>query len=438
MHRRAVRLGVLALLLASGAAAAYLLWDGDMRLRAVEGRRETLDAVLDRVLPAAADVVAAQKAYADYGLRDEATFARVSERLQQIRSDAARLRSSDQSGSATAQLEEVWASVALLTTAERQAREQLASGEPLAAADLLLGSSPQQHATMVAAGLRGFRDAELRAVQTERDRLIGRTRVLLATVAALWTFGLVALVRAPRSSDVRSTTTAPAPAEPPSAPYGAVTTVTAEAERPREFDRASLRAAQDALPGNPVPAESVPHQTSPTIDLEATAALCDSIARLSDTGSLTGILELAARLLDARGIIIWMGAGEELFAAAAFGYDAAVMERMRPIARTADNATAATWRTGQPRTVAAEGRGLGAIVAPMCGPTDCLGVLAAEVRAGRETDSGTRAVAAILAAQLAGVLAAWPAASSSAAAGSHTAHDRARDGGGSDRQSATS
>src|SRR5688500_1037246 len=151
MHRRAVRLGVLALLLASGAAAAILLWDADARVGVLDTRRGLLDGVLDRLLPAAADIVAAQKAYADYGLRDEATFARVGERLQQLRSDAARLRSADQSGGGTTQLEEVWASLASLATAETQARDALASGEPLAAADLLLGSSPQQHANRLTA-----------------------------------------------------------------------------------------------------------------------------------------------------------------------------------------------------------------------------------------------------------------------------------------------
>jgi hypothetical protein len=394
MHRRAVRLGVLALLLGAGAAAAVLLWDGDERVRGLDERRRTLDAVLEAAMPAAADVGAAQKAYADYGLRDEATLARVGERLQQIRSQAALLRSSDPS--ATAHLEEVWASLAALTAAQTQAGEQLAAGESLRAADLLLGSSPQRHATTLAAGLAGFRDAELQAVRTARDRLDRRSRALLASVATFWIVGLVALARSPRSADAELKVTADAAAE------GAPLVSDAVLAGPEEL----------APPGNP-PEPAVRTAEPPTIDLGAAAAVCDAIARLSDTGSLTGILERTARLLDARGIIIWMGAGEELFAAAAFGYEATVMERLRPIPRTADNATAATWRTGQPRTVAADGSSLGAIVAPMCGPTACLGVFAAEVRSGRESDAPTRALAGIFAAQLAGVLAAWPAASTS-------------------------
>ena len=129
-----------------------------------------------------------------------------------------------------------------------------------------------------------------------------------------------------------------------------------------------------------------------------------------------------------------MGAGDELFAAAAYGYDPATMSRMRPIARRADNATAAAWRTGEMRTVAAEGPGHGAIVAPMSGLVGTFGVVAAEVRSGREDDIATRAVTSIIASQLGSVLSAWPAAS---AADSTASPARAADPG-SDRQAAAS
>ena len=449
MHRRAVRFGVLTLLLASAAAAAFLLRDADARVRALDERRRALDVTLERIVPAALDVAAAQKAYVDFGLRDEATLTRVGERLQEIGRDAVQLRSRDHSGDGTAHLEDLWASLAALTGAVTQAREQLAAGQPLTAADLLLGSAPQQHAAMLIAAVRGFRDAELQAVQTERDRVSRRSHVVLASVAALWFIGLVALARAPRGTLADPPTHAPDAGAGIARMVGRSAEVSASAGIARTAGRsaaASASAGAADVPAtsapegpalrehSPVAAQPddaalegsdgrAPHEESsaapgpqasrrPAIDLQSTAALCDAIARLSDTGSLPGILARAARLLDARGIIIWMGAGEELFAAAAFGYDAAVMERLRPIARTADNATAATWRTGQPRTVAAAGGSLGAIVAPMCGPADCLGVFAAEVRNAREADEDSRAVVAILAAQLAGVLAAWPPASS--------------------------
>ena len=53
----------------------------------------------------------------------------------------------------------------------------------------------------------------------------------------------------------------------------------------------------------------------------------------------------------------------------------------------------------------------GAVAVPITGVSGCVGVFAAEVRNGREEDPATRAVAAILAAQLAGIVPAWPAGS---------------------------
>jgi hypothetical protein len=123
------------------------------------------------------------------------------------------------------------------------------------------------------------------------------------------------------------------------------------------------------------------------------------------------LLGRAAEILEARGVVIWMGAGTELFAASAHGYDPALLQRIRPIARSADNATADAWRTGEMRTVVADSSGYGAVVAPLLGPAGCVGVLAAETRSGRENDEATRAATTIIASQLAGVLAAWPAAS---------------------------
>jgi hypothetical protein len=76
-----------------------------------------------------------------------------------------------------------------------------------------------------------------------------------------------------------------------------------------------------------------------------------------------------------------------------------------------DNATAAAWRLGELRVVPGDIMSNGAIVAPMFGPHCCVGALAAEVRHGRESDSPTQAVTAMIAAQLASIVAAWPAAS---------------------------
>jgi hypothetical protein len=101
-----------------------------------------------------------------------------------------------------------------------------------------------------------------------------------------------------------------------------------------------------------------------------------------------------------------------LFAVAAHGYDKRAIAKLGAIARSADNATAAAWRNGQVGVVRGDAGANGAIVAPMFGPDGCVGVLAAEVRHGRESDADARAVTAMIASQLAMVLSAWPGPSS--------------------------
>jgi hypothetical protein len=152
------------------------------------------------------------------------------------------------------------------------------------------------------------------------------------------------------------------------------------------------------------------------INLPAAADVCASLARISDTGALAEVLERAAAVLDAQGIIVWMGAGEELFPALAYGYDDRFVSRLGPIPRNAENATADAWRSGRMRTVAADGVSHGAVATPLTGMSGCVGVFAAEVRHGRENDLATQAVAVMIAAQLASIVSAWPAGSSMSAA----------------------
>ena len=135
---------------------------------------------------------------------------------------------------------------------------------------------------------------------------------------------------------------------------------------------------------------------------------------MTAAGELPALLARAASILDASGLIIWIGAGEQLFAVTAHGYDPRVIDRLGPIGRNADNATAASWRSGEVKVVPGDLMSNGAVVAPMFSPDACIGVLAAEVRHGREDDAETCAVTSMIAAQLATVVSAWPAASASA------------------------
>lgn len=145
--------------------------------------------------------------------------------------------------------------------------------------------------------------------------------------------------------------------------------------------------------------------------LKAAAHLCTEIGRVGDSRELKTLLGRAADVLDASGLVLWTGtaSGSELQAAAAHGYDPAMVAHMPSVARSASNAVAAAYRTGTLQIVLSRpGSSKGAIVAPLLSADGCIGVMSAEIRDVGEASETVQALAAIIAAQLAGVLASAP------------------------------
>jgi hypothetical protein len=117
--------------------------------------------------------------------------------------------------------------------------------------------------------------------------------------------------------------------------------------------------------------------------------------------------------MDASGLMVWVGstAGDDLRPVLAHGYTEETIARFPPVPRTADNAAAAAYRSGAMQIVPSRRPGAsGAVVAPILTADGCIGALSAEIRSGGETSQSVQALASIFAAQLAGVLAASPAA----------------------------
>ena len=373
MQHRGTRLAILCLLLATGSVAGYFVWSTERAVHQLDDRRESKRTTIDRLLSSISAIAAAQQAFTDFGRQDVASFTRVSVLVDRITTDAAGLRAAAESSSSSQRLEEFWTALSALMGAESRARERLAGGDESGAADAILASS-REHVNVLNSTLQAFRDAELENFGATRAAMIWRSWVSLGVAGLVWGIGLVAFALTPWRR--------PAP----------------------------VVVAQPAAEAVSAPAPT-PGDVVPSIDLAAAADLAADLSRLSDQAALPGLLKRAAEILGARGIVLWMGAGGELFAVAEHGYENGILARIKPIARLADNATAAAWRSGELRRVAADASGYGAIVAPLLSPAGCVGVLAAEVSSERERDEATRAVAVILASQLSGVLAAWPAAS---------------------------
>ena len=373
MHKGSARLTLLVVVLASGVVAALFLRDLDRRARDLTAIEQQLAQRIDRLGDAIVGIGAAQLAYVAPGQRDQQSFERMTSLVRQIYDDTAALKPLLRSADSESGIQALNAATGNLISADARARENLRIGQDAMAADVIF-SDGRSTLDAVNQRVRAIRAAEQTFYQTERARLSQQRYTVLGVAALAWIAALFVLVPARRSHDLAVIPTAP--------------------PEPRQEQ--------------PVVADPA---ITPSVDLAATADLCTALSRITTTAALPALLAQAADLLDAPGIILWMGAGEELFAVTAHGYRPEIIARLGPIAHGADNATAAAWRTGRPTIVGGDGAGNGAIVTPMFGPHACIGALAVEVRHGREQDPAARAVVSMIAAQLATVVSAWPAAS---------------------------
>jgi transcriptional regulator with XRE-family HTH domain len=132
-------------------------------------------------------------------------------------------------------------------------------------------------------------------------------------------------------------------------------------------------------------------------DLPAIARLCTQVCRVERPDEVKPLLQEAARILDATGVIVWLWdeAAGGLRAALSHGYSDRMVAQLPAVRRDADNATAATFRTAHLQAIQ------GALVLPLIVPGGCAGVLAIELPDGREQTKAVRAVATIFAALLA-------------------------------------
>jgi hypothetical protein len=380
MQKRAIRLTLFALLLLTGIIASYVIWDVQQRLDILFDSGGDFEARLDRVTAAVAALGAAQQAYVAPGQTDDPWFDRATALVGELTAESAALGRHSHSAGAATRLRTFVDGLEVLVRADTRARENVRLGQELMAADLIYSEARDAMSGM-SVTLDGLRSAEAVARRTERNALITEGAAVAGGTAALWVVGLILLTRLPRR------------------------------EAPLRAAPSSVTPIDTIAPAPVLAGPAAAATAGPAIRLNEAAEVCTAISRITDARALPDVLARAAEVIDAAGIILWLSAGEELFAVTAHGYSTKMLERLGPIVRSADNATAAAWRLGEIRIVAGDIMSNGAIVAPMFGPQSCIGALAAEVRHGRETDAATQAVTAIIAAQLASIVAAWPAAS---------------------------
>lgn len=138
-------------------------------------------------------------------------------------------------------------------------------------------------------------------------------------------------------------------------------------------------------------------------DLPTLARICTKFGQASHPKDVQPLLQDVAGILDASGLIVWLwhSTTAVLRPALVHGYSAGVIARLPAVTRDADNPTAASFRSGKAREVAAEDGACGALVVPLLLRSRCIGVLAIELQPGRELTDSARAVATIIAAAVA-------------------------------------
>ena len=187
----------------------------------------------------------------------------------------------------------------------------------------------------------------------------------------------------------------PAPAESHEPPRSS------SADEPEEPPSQAASAAAAAL--------TPPSMFAPSpeaVDLPAIAELCTQLGRVSSIAALKPLLQEAARILDASGLVVWIWdpMPAELHPVLAYGYSDRVLAQLPGLPRDANNATAAAFREAQMCVVRADDTTNGALVLPLITPSGCVGVLALELMKRNEEREAVRAAGTIVAAQLAALM----------------------------------
>lgn len=383
MKSLAVRVTLLGLFVVAVGAGAYLFWMDESRTRTLAQSERDFDQHAVDAGRTALELRTAQQGYVAVGQGDPFWTEKVGADLARLRDSLTALRAEATAPAAQSAVDDGQAALQDFEQMDRRAREYARSGQKLLASDLIFGDGLERTTAIVIAmdqartAEREAHDRNLASIHRRQFATIGG-----AAAAALLVMLLLVPVQAMRT-------------EVPIAP--------AEPLRPATSSDDLDLAALDEGWSRPAGQTRKLPPTPSAIELSGIASLCTELARVADTRSLPTLLERAATVLDATGIVLWISDpdGRELSPIVTYGYSPQLVSRLGTIPRDAENATAVAFRTSLLQTVKADAVSNGAVAAPLVTPAGCVGVMAAEVRNDAEKDASKLAIATIVAAQLA-------------------------------------
>jgi hypothetical protein len=417
MTSRVVRIALLLGALGALAAGGFVVFNAERALGDVDAAKTMYESQARAVATDLMQLRTAQQGYVAQGQGTDFWMQRATEHLARVDRGMASLASDAQAEGTRVALQAATTALEEFRKLDQRARQYVSDGQSLMASDVVFNECLTA-GTTVGDRVEAARVSE----QAAHDNAIAalRWRQLYAASGAAAVLMIAVLLLAPipeREVDVISalkalTETGPKLKLEPSAAAPSAT-APAPIASARVADRPAERAPEPFSP--PQASISVnapmPPTSPPPIDLTKAAKICADLARVLDAGDLSDLLTRAADVLKAPGLIVWVADqhGQVLYPLLTHGYPAATLMKMGSIATNADNATAAAWRTGELRAVPATSEASGALVAPIVTAEGCVGVLAAEVKDGRELRGEVRALATIFAAQLATLVTPLPA-----------------------------
>jgi hypothetical protein len=382
--KRNIGLLVLTLIIAAAALVVDVRFDrrsNDARTHVLVVEREhaQLSTTLARLRAAQAAYVAAGQGYEFWMTSVTDLAAKASAALTRMREEAA-------SQDAEARYRAADAALAEFNKIDGRVRDFVRDDQKLFASDLIFIDGLQS-LEKVDAELGAARSAQTAAAERA---FIEVSRLRLALNAAAFA-GLAVLVFLVRPQ--------PAAAEPKQAP----STAQMLKELPPPVKKTPVPAPATLTPA-PLP---VAQPVAKTVNLSAAAELCVDLARVADARDMPTLVQRAAAVLEAKGVVLWVAdtSGSSLRPSLTHGYADRIVARMGPLQVDSENVTALAYRTMEPQTVnGTSPADAGAVAVPLITPSGCVGVLAAETRPNRNGQE-LLPLARIIAAQFASIVA---------------------------------
>jgi hypothetical protein len=350
-----------------------------------------------------AELRAAENAYVAAGQGHGFWIDRVTELTRRITNDLSLMRDTVTSAEARTRLDAASTALAELLTVDDRARQHVNDDQRLLASDVIFVDAvagAQKFSSEVASARAAEAASIERALTTLRNNRLGvnaATTVLVLLVA----LGALRLNRQAPASAAASMAQMIRDLPPP------VKTAPLPLPTPAPAPVVTVR-----------PASPPPPTPPPLVNLPEAAELCVDLARVIDGRDIPALLERTARLIEARGLIVWVAdtEGATLRPMLTHGYAERVINRLGTLETGADNVTSLSFRSLRPQLMNGGTDGSsGALAVPLVTASGCTGVLAAEIKEGRPAPE-VLAIARIVAAQLATLIAPYEIAATQAAA----------------------